>query len=52
LSLTLESTRAHTYTMPLRLDGSNELSYMGPMGGSCPGSANDARNAKFTYTRR
>ena len=52
LTLTWDNSRVPTYTMPLRLDGSNELSYMGAMGGSCPGSANDARDAKFSYTRR
>ena len=52
LTLTLESSRAHTYTMPLRLDGADALTNMSPMGGSCPGSPNDARNAQFKYTRR
>jgi len=52
LTLTTEGSRAASYTWPLRLDGSDALTNMSAMGGSCPGSPNDARNAQFRYTRR
>ena len=54
IELTLKSAnpRVPTYTMPLRLDGSDALTNMSPMGGSCPGSPNDARHGQFRYTRR
>ena len=52
LTLTSENSRVPTYTWPLRLDGSEALTNMSPMGGSCPGSPNDARHAQFRYTRR
>ena len=52
LWLTPENSRVPAYSMPLRLDGDDALTNMSPMGGSCPGSPNDARNAQFRYTRR
>lgn len=52
LTLSTENSRAPAYTMPLRAHNGRALTNMSAMGGSCPGSANDARNAEFTYTRR
>lgn len=52
LSVKTDGERGTSYTMPLRLDGSDALTNMSAMGGSCPGSPNDARNAQFKYTRR
>lgn len=53
LTLKGENTRVPiSYTMPLRLEGSDALTNMSAMGGSCPGSPNDGRDAQFRYTRR
>ena len=41
-----------SYEMPMRLDGSNELTKLGAMGGSCAGEASDGREVQFSYTRR
>ena len=52
LTLSVENSRVPiSYTMPLRVR-ENSLSNRSPMGGSCPGSPNDAREAEFIYTRR
>jgi len=36
----------------MRLDGSDELTKLGSMGGSCAGESSDGREVRFSYTRR
>ncbi|MEO8623307.1 MAG: hypothetical protein ABI625_19680 [bacterium] len=36
----------------VRLRGSTEFTRLGSLGGSCPGSSDDTRNAEFVYSRR
>jgi hypothetical protein len=36
----------------VRLRGSTELTHLGGLGGSCPGSPDDTHNAEFVYSRR
>lgn len=36
----------------LRLDGAHAVTTLAALGGSCPGSPNDAREGEFRYTRR
>jgi hypothetical protein len=36
----------------VRLRGTTELTHLGGLGGSCPGSTDDTRQAEFVFTRR
>lgn len=40
------------FQMPMRIESDSSLSDLGALGGSCPDSPNDGREAVFTFTRR
>lgn len=52
LDLVSEGERQSSYLMMLRLRADGTLTTLSPVGGSCPGSANDARHEEFAYTSR
>lgn len=52
LSLTPDNAKVPPYRMQMRVLDGQALSTLSPVGGSCPGSPNDARHAEFVYTRR
>jgi hypothetical protein len=52
LDLVSEGERPSSYLMMLRRRADGALTTLSPVGGSCPGSANDARHEEFAYTSR
>jgi len=52
LALTPDDTKVPAYTMNMKVGSDRVLGTMSPVGGSCPGSPNDARHVEFSYTRR
>jgi hypothetical protein len=44
--------KGSAFEMPMRIERDGALSDLGALGGSCPDSPNDGREAVFTFTRR